>query len=109
MSINFSNEQLPRSVEQKYATNLRDSIFKYWHSRGYDIDIWVDDSPEIKPYPQSAAEKKSRKWNIRVYPLRSNIGPHGYPPKMTKVQRDRRRDWGTVSGVGNLAEQVEED
>tara|TARA_R100000789_G_scaffold80529_1_gene75729 strand:- start:580 stop:906 length:327 start_codon:yes stop_codon:yes gene_type:complete len=106
MSINFSNEQLPRSVEQKYSTNLRDSIFKYWHSRGYDIDIWVDDSPEIKLYPQSAAEKKSRKRNICVYPLRSNIGPHGYPPKMTKVQRDRRRDWGTVSGV---AEQIEED
>ena len=71
---------LPNKVtvqtERKFADYLKDCILHYWRERHYDIEAWID-LPERSVY----AKGKNRKHHLPVYPVRSNIGTNGFPPK----------------------------
>ena len=59
--------------EHAFAFELRDGIEKFWKQRGFDIVVWVD-------LPQWANDG-GKKHRAPFFPIRSNIGPYGYPPK----------------------------
>ena len=71
---------LPHKVtmqtERKFAEYLRECIIRYWRERHYDIEAWID-LPEKSVY----AKGKNRKHHLPVYPLRSNVGTNGLPPR----------------------------
>ena len=59
--------------EHAFANELRDEIKKYWQQRGFDIVVWVD----LPQWPNDGGKKH----RAPFFPIRSNIGPYGYPPK----------------------------
>jgi hypothetical protein len=63
-------------TEREFADYLKDCTLHYWRERHYDIEAWID-LPERSVY----AKGKNRKHHLPVYPVRSNIGTNGFPPK----------------------------
>ena len=58
-------------TERDFAEQIRQSILFYWKKRGYAIEVWLD-------LPEKLAGKNNR---LPIYPIGSNIGPRGWPPK----------------------------
>ena len=67
----YSPHKVTTKTERSFAEQLRQNILLYWKQRGYAIEVWVDP-------PEKLGGRNSR---LPIYPLGSNIGPTGYPPK----------------------------
>lgn len=74
--MKFDHNRPTVASERHLANKLCISIRNYWLERGYDIIVKAD-----MPEPISEA---SRKLRAPIFPIRSNIGPYGYPPKRSK-------------------------
>ena len=59
--------------ERIFADKLCNLIRKYWLGLGYDIKVWVD--------PPEKIVEGIKFHRAPIFPIRSNIGPYGYPPK----------------------------
>jgi hypothetical protein len=71
---------LPHKVtvqtEREFAGYLRDCTINYWRDRHYDIKAWID-----LPEKSVCVKGTNRRHRFPVYPIRSNIGGDGFPPK----------------------------
>jgi len=67
------------SFERNFADSLCNSIHYYWRNRGYNITVSVDSLEHHQHSKPKNAKKRSH--SIPVFPIRSNVGLKGYPPK----------------------------
>ena len=68
--------KMTMQTEQKFAEHLRECILYYWRERDYGIEVGID-LPEKRGIP----EGRNRRHHVPVFPIRSNLGPSGFPPK----------------------------
>lgn len=66
----YSPHKVTTKTERSFAEQLRQNILLYWKQRGFGIEVWID--------PPEKLERNSR---LPIYPVGSNIGPTGWPPK----------------------------
>jgi len=67
----YHPHKVTTKTERDFAEQIRQNILLYWKKRGYAIEVWVD-------LPEKLGGRNNR---LPIFPLRSNIGPTGYPPK----------------------------
>ena len=61
------------SRELDRAKIMRDRLMAYWQKRGYHgIKVWLG---------EKKTTGKGNKHRNSFYPIHSNIGPYGYPPR----------------------------
>ena len=67
-------------TQKQHADMLSKTIGKYWRTKGYAIQIKV---AHIFRDTVTFTNKKGEpsKKHTSVYPLESNIGPRGFPPR----------------------------
>ncbi len=69
----FDPHRITVETERVLAERLCGSIKRYWLELGYDIVVWMD----LPIRSRDIADH----YRAPIFPIRSNIGPYGYPPK----------------------------
>jgi len=69
----FDHRRPTAKSERQFAERSRDTIYRYWRERGFDIKVLVE--------PPAVLKDGVKHHRAPVFAIRSNIGPYGYPPK----------------------------
>ena len=71
--MRFDHNRATVASERHLANKLCINIREFWREAGYDIKVDADEAETIV--------EGGRKFRAPVFPIHSNIGPYGYPPK----------------------------
>ena len=69
----FDPRRITVESERLLAEKLCGLIRHHWLGEGYDIVVWMD--------PPIRSRDIADHYRAPIFPIRSNIGPYGYPPK----------------------------
>ena len=79
----LNNHRPTEDSERQFAEWSQQTITDYWRARGFYIKVWV----EPKIIQKGVHTNRNAHFRTPIFPISSNIGPHGYPPRQVSWQR----------------------